>query len=90
MELAKPLFRATETPAFACRTSRMRRSAKRAATAKVPSVDPSSTITSDQSRCVCASTDATASPIQQSRVERGNDDTDMHRGETARPLTRKP
>ena len=24
------------------------------------------------------------------RVERGNDDTDMHRGETARPLTRKP
>jgi hypothetical protein len=57
-----PRLRAADTPAFDCRISRMRASRKLAATAPVPSVDPSSTTTSDQSRCVCASTDAIASP----------------------------
>ena len=60
----------------------------RATTSPVPSVDPSSTTTSDQSRCVCASTDAIASPIQAAALKAGMTTPNAPRT-VCTPLTRK-
>ena len=68
---AIPRLRAADTPEFPCVNSRNRGSENRRTTSPVPSVEPSSTTTMDQSVWVCRRTDRIVSPIKAAQFQAG-------------------